>query len=80
MDKKKYVKLLINIRGTQRQFSENICSDDDLRSRIFGTFFVKLLACLPLLGAYGKAGIRNPEPDIIIFGSPARKSEQMKNF
>ena len=26
------------IRGTQRQFSENIRSEDDLRSRIFGTF------------------------------------------
>ena len=39
------------IRGTQqRQFSENICSEDDLRSRIFGTFVVKFLACLPLLG------------------------------
>ena len=37
-------------RGTQRQFSENICSEDDLRSRIFGTFFGKFLACLPLLG------------------------------
>ena len=37
-------------RGTQRQFSENICSEDDLRSRIFGTFFPKFLACLPLLG------------------------------
>ena len=40
-------------RGTQRQFSENICSEDDLRSpspRIFRTFFVKFLACLPLLG------------------------------
>ena len=23
-------------RGTQRQFSENICSEDDLRSRSFG--------------------------------------------
>ena len=35
-------------RGTQRQFSVNICSEDDLRSRIFGTFVVKfLLACLP---------------------------------
>ena len=43
---------LINhfIRGTQRQFSENIYSEDDLRSRIFGTFVVKYLACLPLLG------------------------------
>ena len=39
-----------NTMGTQRQFSENICSEDDLRSRIFGTFFVKFLACLPLLG------------------------------
>ena len=38
------------VRGTQRQFSENICSEDDLRSRIFGTFVVKFLACLPLLG------------------------------
>ena len=28
------------------QFSENNCSEDDLRSRIFGTF----LASLPLLG------------------------------
>ena len=37
-------------QGTQRQFSENICSEDDLRSRIFGTFFVKFLACLPLQG------------------------------
>ena len=27
-----------------------ICSEDDLRSRIFGTFVVKFLACLPLLG------------------------------
>ena len=37
-------------RGTQRQFSENICSKDDWRSRIFGTFIVKFLAYLPLLG------------------------------
>ena len=37
------------IRGTQRQFSENICSEDDLRPRIFGTFVVKFLACLSLL-------------------------------
>ena len=34
-------------RDTQRQFSENICSDDDLRSRIFGKFLEYfLLACL----------------------------------
>jgi len=38
------------IRDTQRQFPENICSEDDLRSRIFGTVVVKFLACLPLLG------------------------------
>ena len=37
-------------RDTQRQFSENICSEVDLRSRIFGTIVVKFLACLPLLG------------------------------
>ena len=43
---------LVLIRGTERQFSENIClrSEDDLRSRIFGTFVVKFLACLPLQG------------------------------
>ena len=40
----------IGIRGTQRHFSENICSEDDLRSRIFGTCVVKFLACLSLLG------------------------------
>ena len=38
-------------KGTQRQFMENICSQDDLRSRIFGAFGVKFLACLPLLGS-----------------------------
>ena len=31
-------------------FRENICSEDDLRSRIFGAFVAKFLACLPLLG------------------------------
>ena len=31
-------------------FRTNICSEDDLRSRIFGTFVVKFIACLPLLG------------------------------
>ena len=36
------------LRGTQRQFLEIICSEDDLRSRIFRTFVVKFLACLPL--------------------------------
>ena len=28
-----------------------ICSEDDLRSRILGTFVVKCFACLPLLGS-----------------------------
>ena len=37
-------------RGIQQQFSENICSEEDLKSRIFGTFVVKFLAYLPLLG------------------------------
>ena len=37
-------------RGTQRQFSENICLEDNLRSTIFGTFVENFLACLPLLG------------------------------
>ena len=40
----------IEIRATQCQFSENICSEDDLRSRIFGPFVVKFVACLPFLG------------------------------
>ena len=35
-----------NIRDTHRQFSENICSEDDLRSRIFGNIFCKI-SCLP---------------------------------
>ena len=37
-------------QGHPTQFSEIICSEDDLKSRIFGTFVVKCLACLPLLG------------------------------
>ena len=37
-------------RGTQRILSENICSEDDLKFEIFGTFIAKFLACLPLLG------------------------------
>ena len=41
---------LVLIKDTQRQLKKNICSEDDLRSGIFGTFVVKYLACLPLLG------------------------------
>ena len=45
-------------RGNQRQFLENICSEDDLRSRIFGTFVVKFLACLsPSIFEHLKNGI-----------------------
>ena len=33
------------LRSGARQISENICSEVDLRSRIFGTFVVKFLAC-----------------------------------
>ena len=76
-------------RGTQRQFLENICSEADLRSRlrIFGTFVVKFLACLPLLefsGAFFLAEIFekvsfNPY-NFRITRLSARKSEQMKNF
>ena len=33
-------------RGTQSQFSENICSEDDLRSSIFGNICCKI-SCLP---------------------------------
>ena len=43
--------LQITISGAPNDnFRESICSEDDLRSRIFGTFVVKFLACLPLLG------------------------------
>ena len=35
------------IRGTQRQFSENICWEDDLTSRIFGTCICCKISCLP---------------------------------
>ena len=34
-------------RGTRRQFSENICVENDLRSRIFGTFVIKFLIACP---------------------------------
>ena len=35
------------VRGTKRQFSKNICLEDDLRSRIFRTLFCCKIACLP---------------------------------
>ena len=48
----KMIKLLTfnNLSGAPNDnFRKNICSEDDFRSRIFGTFVVKFLACLPLL-------------------------------
>ena len=46
-------------RGTQRQFSENIWSENDLRSRIFGTFFSKIscLSASPRIFEHLKSGI-----------------------
>jgi len=38
-------------------FRENICSEDDLRTRIFGTFVVKFLAYL-LLRSYFRTSIK----------------------
>ena len=40
----------LNSGAPNGNFRENFCSEDDLRSRIFGAFVVKFLACLPLLG------------------------------
>ena len=51
-------------RGTQRQFSEKYLFEDDLRSRIFGTFVVKF---------FDPYNFR-------ITRLSARKSEHMKNF
>ena len=42
----------------------NICSEDDLRSRIFGTFFVKFIACLPLLGRRKLLVAREKKPPV----------------
>ena len=41
---------LSSCRAPNDNFRKNICSGDDLRSRIFEIFVVKFLACLPLLG------------------------------
>ena len=51
-----YLQFLVTGRGFDQtgapngKFRENICSEGDLRSRIFGAFVVTFLACLPLLG------------------------------
>ena len=36
-------KTFLNGQGHPTTISENICSEDDLRSRIFGTFVIKFL-------------------------------------
>ena len=43
-------KNILSKQGHPTSIFGNICSEDDLRPRIFGTFVLKLLACLPLLG------------------------------
>ena len=45
-----FLHLPVKSEAPNSNFRENICSEDDLRSRIFGAFVVKFLACLPLLG------------------------------
>ena len=45
-----YKRIMDRSGAPNDNFRKNICSEDDLRSRIFGTFVLKLLACLPLLG------------------------------
>ena len=57
--------------ATQRQFSENICSEHDLRSRIFGTFVACQNIRFPSLFA---AGCVSRET------SPAAKSEEKRMF
>ena len=43
--------LLVLLSGAPNDnFRKNICSEDDLKSRIFETFVVKFLPCLSLLG------------------------------
>ena len=41
---------MLKTEAPNGNFRENICPEDDLRSRIFGAFAVKFLACLPLVG------------------------------
>ena len=66
--------LLKLIGGTQRHFSENICSEDDLRSRILGTFVVKFTACLvsPRIFEHPKNGIIALFNGIFPFERPPR--------
>ena len=45
-----YYRIVTDTGAPNGNFRENICSEDDLRSGIFGAIVVKFLACLPLLG------------------------------
>ena len=90
-----YLKTYTLFRGTQRQLLENICSEDDLRSRIFGTF-KKWYNCPFLTDFYPTEGQLEFSGDFLLAEMPekisfdpynfligrlsARKSEQMKNF
>ena len=49
-DVRQFENRIIEIRLVDASGTQNICSEDDLRSRIFGTLVVKFIACLPLLG------------------------------
>ena len=84
-----------SFRSTQRHFSENICSEDDFRSRIFGTFVEKIsfLPSSPRIfenqknefsGALFLAEIFEKVTvhpyNFRITRLSARKSEQTKNF
>ena len=80
--------------GTQRQFLESICSEDDLRSRIFGTFvgyncpfltdFFPKKGHLEFSGPFFPAEIFQKvsfDPyNFRITRLPARRSEEIKNF
>ena len=49
-DVRQFENRIIEICLVDASGAQNICSEDDLRSRIFGTLVVKFIACLPLLG------------------------------
>ena len=49
-DVRQFENRIIEIRLVDASGTQNICSEDDLRSRILGTLVVKFIACLPLLG------------------------------
>ena len=59
-------------RGAQRQFLENMCSEDDLRSTVFGTSVGKFLPCLsasPMIFEHLKNGIQSTLSNTDTFGT-----------